>query len=454
MNRRNFVGFILVLFTLTALGVGAWIVYVSRPLPITKLDEVYYSPAESWIDFYTLKRATGTGWVHLHTNTVSSVFESQIDIRRNGVIKPAVCGECHEEQYRSLLSTAHYLTSQEATHQSVLGSFEAGENVLTTRESGFRFEMNSTPEGFFQCLKVQRKGKSYQHCEPIDIVTGSGNHGQSYLYWKGDGLYELPVSYFSESQSWVNSPGLYQDGTADFARSIGDRCLDCHCTFFAKAPNTFNEYDRANYVLGVTCVRCHGPGWAHVQFHQHHPDESEPRYIVNPGKLERDRANEVCAQCHSGAGELVQLAFSYRPGEPLSEYLILKSSDDNAHNDDPHAANQLDRLKKSECYRKSERMTCATCHNPHQNERGNLKVFAQRCLSCHQIENCKLSPVHGQKIVDRCIQCHMPSRRDKEGSMQTPDGELLPLLRDHFVKVWPDISRQIVEEMKDDRAPE
>jgi len=43
--------------------------------------------------------------------------------------------------------------------------------------------------------------------ERIDVVIGSGVRGQSYLYWHGDQLYELPVSYWSDGGRWINSPG-------------------------------------------------------------------------------------------------------------------------------------------------------------------------------------------------------------------------------------------------------
>jgi len=39
----------------------------------------------------------------------------------------------------------------------------------------------------------------------MDIVIGSGVRGQSYLYWHGDQLYELPVSYWSDGSRWINS---------------------------------------------------------------------------------------------------------------------------------------------------------------------------------------------------------------------------------------------------------
>jgi hypothetical protein len=37
-----------------------------------------------------------------------------------------------------------------------------------------------------------------EHTERFDYVIGSGGKGQTYLYWKGDLLFQLPVSYWTE----------------------------------------------------------------------------------------------------------------------------------------------------------------------------------------------------------------------------------------------------------------
>ena len=49
--------------------------------------------------------------------------------------------------------------------------------------------------------------------EALEMVIGSGRKGQSYLYWYHGLLFELPVSYLTAANQWINSPGD-QDGTA------------------------------------------------------------------------------------------------------------------------------------------------------------------------------------------------------------------------------------------------
>ena len=85
----------------------------------------------------------------------------------------------------------------------------------------------------------------------MDVVIGSGVRGQSYLYWHGDLLYELPVSYWSDGSRWINSPG-YKNGTMNFSRAVIPRCLECHATqIVARSPDPLsNQYDPTSLVTG------------------------------------------------------------------------------------------------------------------------------------------------------------------------------------------------------------
>src|SRR5689334_21475849 len=55
----------------------------------------------------------------------------------------AACRACHSEKSTSYLSTAHHLTSQPPTNESILGSFTDGKNVLKTSNQFLYFRMGS-----------------------------------------------------------------------------------------------------------------------------------------------------------------------------------------------------------------------------------------------------------------------------------------------------------------------
>jgi len=264
--------------------------------------------------------------------------------------------------------------------------------------------MQERKTGFWQNAWLRVDDQLYRQSERIALVTGSGNNGQSYLYWRDDALYELPVSFFRQVGTWVNSPG-FADGSANFARPITGRCLECHSTWFEQVPDTINRFRPEGYILGVTCERCHGPALKHLQFHMADPSP-EPHFIVNPGKLPRDRCNEICAQCHSGEGVLKTPAFSFRPGQVLADHVTL--SDKPSPNPGIHTNTQLLRLQESRCFTGSGSLTCATCHDPHQNEHGRVDVISARCQKCHAVADCAKEPEFGAPIADWCGACHLP----------------------------------------------
>jgi len=113
--------------------------------------------------------------------------------------------------------TAHAATSAEATARSIKGRFSAGHDVLRTRLPGISFKMEERNGAFYQTGVDSAQRRSIT--KRIELVVGSGRRGQSYLYWAGGLLFELPVSYLTGPEQWVNSPG-YSDGEIDFGRLI------------------------------------------------------------------------------------------------------------------------------------------------------------------------------------------------------------------------------------------
>src|SRR5262249_39217671 len=155
---------------------------------------------------------------------------------------------------------------------------------------------------------------------------GSGTRGQTYLYWKNDRLFELPVSWW-RYLGWVNSPG-YKDGEVNFSRPIIPRCLECHATYFDATPPPNNRYRKTAFMLGITCEKCHGPGEEHVE-RQMAKDglaaakDHQSAAWTSPTKWPRERQMDLCAWCHAGAGKAIQPAFSYPPGASLAKYVDL-----------------------------------------------------------------------------------------------------------------------------------
>jgi Cytochrome c554 and c-prime len=347
-----------------------------------------------------------------------------------------MCGTCHHEKLELFSNTAHRLTSRLASAKSIAGSFKPGENVLKTSNPGLSFRMEPKGERFFEVAIWGIPPSTTEQSEPIDVVIGSARKGQTYLYWKNDRLFQLPVSYWVELGRWVNSPG-YADGYADFDRPVMPRCLECHGSYAesvaGQPPN--NHYKRNSLVLGISCERCHGPGREHVARHQSAGASASSEAIVNPAKLPRRRDVEVCAQCHAGMRYPITPAFSYVPGEPLDNYLDPDRSDPNKRID-VHGG-QVALLQRSRCYQSSDSMTCSTCHDVHQTQR-NMAEFSARCLSCHQIKDCGVQEKSGAKMASGCVNCHMPVQESNAIVSDSNGKRIEARVRTHWIKVYPE----------------
>jgi len=290
----------------------------------------------------------------------------------------APCGPCHQAVVTSYQQTAHFLTSSSADSTTIRGSFLEGRNALQTAVPGVYFRMERRGEAFYQTAFDH--GRS--HSERFDLVLGSGRRGQSYLYWKGGLLYQLPVSYLALTGGWMNSPG-YPAGEVHFERVIPPQCLECHATEGARA---------GQFLAGIACQKCHGPA-------EQHPA------IPNPARLDREGKMALCAACHSGAG--------------------------NGAEADVHG-NQVGLLRQSQCYRNSPGMSCSTCHNIHRVER-DLLAMSARCSACHA------APRHKRTVqADKnCIDCHMPQQESKAITFRTSGSQLAQQYRTHKIAIYP-----------------
>ena len=440
VNSRRWIPISVTIVSTAVLVAVAVVDWVNRERPIVDLTKGlhYVSPEKWYADQQRLRLYDTTGWVLLpQTPDSQPTIRDTTDPPGAEYLGPEACAECHQERYDGFQLTAHARTSRPVSREAIRGSFDEGENQLKTRDPRLHFVMREGEDGFYQKVVIERNERSYSHEQRIDIVTGSANHGQTFLYWMDDRLYELPVTYFTARDSWMNSPG-YPDGTADFARPINARCLECHATYFEYVPGTQNQFVPEKSILGVTCERCHGPGEKHVSYHRDHPDATEARHVVHPALLPRDRLIEVCAQCHSGAGKArLKPPFTFRPGEVLTEYMILEQKRPE-RTGGVHTANQLGRLSLSRCFQESADLTCDTCHDPHKDEHARSELFTERCLKCHEIAQCKMAAGMGGGGSESCISCHMPLRQEKKVRLKGPESDRVPVIRDHFIRVFPE----------------
>lgn len=349
----------------------------------------------------------------------------------------STCKQCHKNIYDSFLLTNHYTTSSYAHSSTVKGNFDSPENRFFFFP-GTYVNMVLYGDSLFQELY---KNNIFIKKVPFDFAIGSGKRGQTYLYWNKNRIIQLPISYFTATGEWVNSPG-YSTNVV-FNRPATSRCLECHSTYFNKTSDSSvypEEFSKKEIILGVDCERCHGPAKKHVEYHTKTPGDTIAKYIVLTTKQSRQESLELCRFCHGGKLNKVEPSFSYAIGQPLSKFFSYVDTQIHINETDVHG-NQYGMLRESKCFKNSA-MTCNTCHNNHQNESGKLENFSKKCRSCH-IENtgsfCKLPSVKdNNERIKNCIDCHMPEEPSK-AIMVLRQGASIPIsakMRSHYIAIY------------------
>ncbi|WP_422082440.1 multiheme c-type cytochrome [Ulvibacterium sp.] len=383
--------------------------------------------------------------IYLYFKIPSSIKSNYYDIEPlashssgENYVGSEVCKECHADLYTSHLETAHYHSSSLANPGSVKGSFEKDKNLYRLNDS-IRFNMLLEDSEMYQEAWNTNSQEKISKSK-IDMAIGSGTKGQSYLSWENDKLYQLQISYFTPTDSWTNSPGIPME-LMEQRRPANAKCLECHTTY-AKSTALYgmgNSYDKSQIVYGIDCERCHGPAEKHVTFHKKNPNLGEAGHIAKHDTLSRQQRLDACALCHSGVRMDIQPAFLFLTGDKLTEYSLPDSKAKDLNEVDVHG-NQYDLLRASTCFKRTAGMDCASCHNPHKNERGDSVSFNAKCMECHSKNSvlCNVDPSLSLQKNTNCIACHMPLIPSKSMFMQIGlDSLKVPVnVRTHLIDIY------------------
>ncbi|RYD79006.1 MAG: hypothetical protein EOP55_05780 [Sphingobacteriales bacterium] len=361
------------------------------------------------------------------------------DVRGENFTGAATCIKCHAKVAQSFIHSAHAQSSAPANKKTL-------ESYLQTDSNSFAFnahmkvKIEKRDSGIYQVAYIDGKQSRIQR---FDIAFGSGEKAFTYAYWKGKKLYQLPLSHFSAIKTWANSPG-FPINNMYFDRPIPSRCLECHSSYIKKETKQVSalamdeELEKGSLIYGIDCERCHGPGKQHAVFHLENPDEKTAKFITIFKTLSRKQKMDACGVCHSGNKlTTVQSVFNFQPGDDLNDYYAQDFVSFGGVNPDVHG-NQTAMLQGSMCYRKSE-MTCQSCHNTHESIKGNMAIYSQRCISCHQTQKHTSQTLKKGVLKTNCIDCHMPMQASKLISFQTAGNKNVSpyMLRSHNISVYP-----------------
>jgi predicted CXXCH cytochrome family protein len=260
--------------------------------------------------------------------------------------------------------------------------------------------------------------------DPVEVkyVVGSGRRGKAYVFEKDGVLCLSPLNWFARKENWDLNPGYSADDPRRFDRRASTICLQCH-------SGTLNPLQRGSEFLEkepfqemeIGCEKCHGPGREHIAFHNDPIANTSTALakdpIVNPKGLDQFRKDSVCYQCHlqPASARILRPGRShldFRPGMRLDDVWIVMNSGNTIDNEGrTESVRQVQQMAESQCYKKSNKMSCTSCHDPHRvpDESQRVEFFRQRCLECHT-DNSPCSEDSNARAVlaDSCIECHMP----------------------------------------------
>jgi predicted CXXCH cytochrome family protein len=368
-------------------------------------------------------------------------------VAENRYVDPAICADCHPKIWETYGRTGMSRSFSRPTTGNTVDD-RAGVTFYHKPSDSY-FSIAQRDGGSYQRRhQVGFDGKETNILEKqIDFVLGSGNHARAYLHRTSrNTLVELPLGWYAEKgSSWAMSPGYDRPDHAGFTRTVTYGCMFCHNGIpeiqSGSAQSGAEQVFPGRIPEGIDCQRCHGPGGNHVQTAGTAGARLEDirSTIVNPVRLSPDRQLEICMQCHLETtsfrlpNSIVRYdrgPFSYRPGEPLANFVLHFDEARDSSRDDRFEINSAAyRLRRSACFQKSEgALRCTTCHDPHDIPRGEEAAshYAAVCRQCHDAPLNQLVASGKHTRSGDCLGCHMPRRRT--------DDVVHVIMTDHYIQ--------------------
>ncbi len=391
----------------------------------------------------------------------TTVSNRPITQRSDGYAGHESCRSCHTEQYDSWHASYHRTMTQVASPESVVGEFPASFQFadaawnLYRDGSDFRCEMP---------VPLGRTMNGYRRFDrPLVLTTGS-HHMQAYWFPVVEDarvLAMLPFVYLIEDQKWIPQGASFLSlptSEPDIPGRWNIGCIRCHATRGqpgvtpqpGETTISYRNYKTRVADFGIACEACHGPGAAHVRWHESEATSAgDGHRLVHPDQLTHKASSQVCGQCHGifefhdqdGNARFVKEGWEFRPGMDLNNssirYLVQCSGGIEGDNEDKLrdqfwqdgmvrvSGREYNGLVESPCFQRGD-LSCLSCHAMHQAEddprtskewaNDQLEVGMHSnvaCLQCHEDftdEQYLTDHSHhsSESTGSLCYNCHMP----------------------------------------------
>jgi hypothetical protein len=343
------------------------------------------------------------------------------------------CKTCHWQIYETFIQTGMGKSWDVANKQKSAADFSPAKALVYDSVNDFYYKPFWNGDSLY-ILEYRLSGNDTVHkrLEKVSYIVGSGQHTNSHIININGYLHQAPITFYTQKGKWDLAPGFEKGLNARFDRKIEMECITCHNGYPQFDEGSFNKF--STVALGIDCERCHGPGSIHVDNKRKGdivdtskgPDFS----IVNPRRMTTDQQNNLCQRCHlQGITTLNdnKTFVDFKPSQDLKKTMNTFMPVYEGNEQNMIMASHVERMKMSNCYINSGKMSCISCHNPHVSVKFTKnEVYINACKSCHPSNNlCK--PDNKQLTTENCIACHMP----KNGSIDIPH----VAVTDHYIRI-------------------
>ena len=309
-----------------------------------------------------------------------------------GFVGPAQCATCHPAQATSHAKSGHARSLQPAGAHPLARQFSR--DTVYQREPDFRFRFH-LDRGQLRVTGFDRQDRMDI---PVQWAFGAGDQAVT-LVTRIDANWYLEhyLSFYTALGGMAPTAGhgalkpktLPEAMGVPYATSdpktgiLG--CFECHST---GSVRTDPETGLQPLQPGVQCEACHGAGLDHVAAANRGATVEARRRIGNPKRLSASALNEFCGRCH-------------RPPTAVGASIDWNYSWNLRH--------QPVYLSQTKCLQNSQgKLSCFTCHEPHQPLEKRASAYNQRCLACHERNGSDPAPRCQTEARSNCIDCHMP----------------------------------------------
>ncbi len=340
--------------------------------------------------------------------------ESITELPSGDFVGSQACRECHDTIYEEYFSTHGMGRSLAAIHEAPLIEDYTSPGFQTSDGRRYQVLRNKEHVVHREAMFDLQGDTLFDESVVIQFLVGSGQRGRGYLYQRNGRIYQSPISWYTQRKTWDLSPGYPPGQHERFLRRITADCLFCHAGRIRMALRVEDRFaDEPFAEAPIGCERCHGPGGEHVR---RRSQGLEDRSLVAIGKLEPDRRDAVCWQCHLRAATWIEhpghSRFAFRPGDLLEQHTLVVIEASDALSGMPAESTVL-QLLSSRCYTASGgKLGCIGCHDPHRRPPVDQRAvyYQKKCLRCHEQDDCGLSEAERSSAPQGglCVLCHMP----------------------------------------------